>query len=380
MRVAVICAKQFKSESDVGRNEDDSDLGGGERYPTALASALSEFVTTDLITCTYERPMGSVSLRTYTADNRTLALSESARSIIGISKRLLERYDILHFVQENEIAALTAVFARATRRSRVFLTPVGGGRRSGMNQLRLAECFDGFLTISKYSTMAYPWLQKTKRPISVIYGGGDRVDHRGGPLKEDLPLGNQEVVVSESRDCVLFVGRLLPHKGVDVLLRALPNGMSATIVGPCLDRAYFDYLCSIARARGADVRFETSANDVRLRELYRRAQVTVLPSVSVDYRGVVHEHSELLGLVVLEAMWEGSPVIASAGGAMDEIVDSSYGFLVTPGDVSGLATHIERFADMSTVKRYGDAATRVAHRRFSWRSVAQEVLSGYARD
>lgn len=65
---------------------------------------------------------------------------------------------------------------------------------------------------------------------------------------------------------------MLPHKEVDVLLRALPRDMPAVIAGPTMERHYFEHLKSLVSARNLRVRFENQADDRRLLSLYESAQ------------------------------------------------------------------------------------------------------------
>ena len=151
---------------------------------------------------------------------------------------------------------------------------------------------------------------------------------------------------------LLFVGRLEPRKGIDVLLTALPRlftavpGLSVTVAGddPSGHRERF------ALTAPADVtartRFLGRVDDRRLRALYAGADVFVAPS-----------RYESFGLVLLEAMMFGVTVVASATGGMAEIVeDGESGLLVPPGDSEALAAALERvLTDPLFRRRLGDA-------------------------
>ena len=75
---------------------------------------------------------------------------------------------------------------------------------------------------------------------------------------------------------VLYVGRVMRHKGIDVLIDALPPRMGLDVVGRVYDPEYAALLRE--RAEGRDVRFVHDASDEVVAEHYRRALVTVLPS------------------------------------------------------------------------------------------------------
>lgn len=158
---------------------------------------------------------------------------------------------------------------------------------------------------------------------------------------------------------VLYVGRLIPDKGVDVLIRAMAllrkgrdgHGPSErlTVIGDGPQRAA---LVTLARDLGLDVDWRGAIGRDGVAAAMARAAVVAVPSV---YR-------EPLGLVALEAMASGAIVVASATGGLAEIVtDGVTGLSVAPGDVDALASAIERALHLSTDPVAG-AAIRVAAR------------------
>jgi glycosyltransferase involved in cell wall biosynthesis len=204
----------------------------------------------------------------------------------------------------------------------------------------------------------------------VIYGGADPVRYAPDP--------------SEVRDGVLFVGRLTPHKGVDVLLRALPPDTRLRIVGSTghdsrpPERDYPSLLAQLARDR--DVQFLGALADRELPRAYRSARVMVLPSVERTCYGRPVRVSELLGLSLLEAMASATPVVASRVGGVPEVVrDGETGFLVPPGDVQALRDALERvLGDPELATRLGVRAREDARNRFTWDQVARRCLDAYA--
>jgi glycosyltransferase involved in cell wall biosynthesis len=134
------------------------------------------------------------------------------------------------------------------------------------------------------------------------------------------------------------VGNLIPRKGLHVLLESLASmsrpSYRLDIVGsPDMDRAYSEKVRARATALGLDgrVHYHGGLHGESLADRFREAQVLVVPS---SYEG--------FGIVYLEALGFGLPVVASAAGATDEIVrHESNGFLVPSGDVFTLARRIE---------------------------------------
>lgn len=129
---------------------------------------------------------------------------------------------------------------------------------------------------------------------------------------------------------VLFVGRLRRGKGVDVLAAALPEVLRrvpearALVVGP--DEGGADGLRALAGTHGR-VRLLGRVDSETLADLYRRSAVLAFPSTD-----------ETFGIVLLEAMAAGVPVVAARAAATPEVVtDGESGLLHVPGDHAGLA-------------------------------------------
>lgn len=126
------------------------------------------------------------------------------------------------------------------------------------------------------------------------------------------------------------VRRLVPRMGLDVLIDAWPDDPDATlmIAGDGPERAALT-----ARAAGKDVRFLGRVSDEELRGWYCRADVVVVPSVAL----------EGFGLVVLEALACGTPVLASRTGGLTEVLPMlGDDLLVEPGDVGAWAHRLVR--------------------------------------
>ena len=169
---------------------------------------------------------------------------------------------------------------------------------------------------------------------------------------------------------VLFVGRLVERKGVHHLvdaISALPSDVDArlVIVGDGPERASLE---ARIRAKGLDGRIALRGrvSDAALQDAYASADAVVLPAV-VDRRG----DTEGLGVVLLEAMNYGVPVVASEiGGITDIVEDGVSGLLVPPGDAAALAEALARVArDPALAARLGEAGRRRLHARFTWEAI-----------
>jgi glycosyltransferase involved in cell wall biosynthesis len=203
----------------------------------------------------------------------------------------------------------------------------------------------------------------------VIYGGADPQRYRPGP--------------DDHRRGVLFVGRLTPHKGVDRLVRALPDGASLTVVGSGghdprpPERDYPDLLRRLAHDKA--VTFRERVSDTELPALYRAAAVYVLPSVHETCYGRHIEISELLGLSVLEAMASATPVVCSRVGGLVEVVrDGETGFVVEPGDVAALHDRMQLLLrNPRMARQLGANAREEVLKRFTWDACARRCIDAY---
>jgi D-inositol-3-phosphate glycosyltransferase len=174
---------------------------------------------------------------------------------------------------------------------------------------------------------------------------------------------------------LLYVGRLQPIKGLETLLEAMtavPEPAYLLIVGGDQDEPENGHGAALRQqvaALGLDqrVRFLRAQPQRRLRLFYASADATVMPS-----------YYESFGMVALEAMACGSPVVASrVGGLTTTVQDGVTGRLVPEGDPAALAAAITSLLDGPEGRRLGQQATRWAaeHR---WPCVAEAVCRLYS--
>ena len=175
---------------------------------------------------------------------------------------------------------------------------------------------------------------------------------------------------------LLYVGRLQPIKGLETLLEAMSELDPASkllIVGGDQDEpenGHAAYLRERVAALGLArrVQFLGAQPQRRLRLFYAAAEATVMPS-----------YYESFGMVALEAMACGSPVVASrVGGLTTTVQDGVTGWLVPEGGPAALARCLSRLlADPHERTRIGRAATRWANEH-RWPCVAEAVCRLYS--
>jgi len=182
---------------------------------------------------------------------------------------------------------------------------------------------------------------------------------------------------------VLQLGRMVPRKGVDNVIRSiavLKNrfGRDARLMiaggnssDPALNRTpELERLARIAQAEGvADrVEFIGRCDRDRLRTVYSAADVFVTTP-----------WYEPFGITPVEAMACGCPVVGAAvGGIQDTVVDGRTGFLVPPNDPHALAERLAQLgAQPALAQRMGRAGLARARKLFTWARVARGLLDVY---
>jgi phosphatidyl-myo-inositol alpha-mannosyltransferase len=170
---------------------------------------------------------------------------------------------------------------------------------------------------------------------------------------------------------VLFLGRFDERrKGMDVLLRALPTlvkrfaDLQVLIVG----RGDADELCEEAGALAGHLRFLGQVDDAEKASALRSADVYCAPNTG----------GESFGIVLVEAMAAGTPVVASDLDAFRRVLlDGAAGRLVPIDDADALAAAIITTLDDDELRaRYVKTAS-AAVRRYDWAVVAQQIMRVY---
>jgi D-inositol-3-phosphate glycosyltransferase len=207
--------------------------------------------------------------------------------------------------------------------------------------------------------------------ISIIPCGVDLELFRPLPRDQARALLNLPMETK----IVLFVGRLEPIKGVDILLDALAHldcdgcqGL-ALVVGGNVDSTEAARLLAIRDQLGLgdSVRLVGAQEQRNLPYFYAAADVCVVPSFY-----------ESFGMVAIEAMACGLPVIASrAGGLQFTVQDGQNGLLVPPGDSIALAAALQQLLTDEEMRSRLSAGGRRSASAYSWKRVAQGMTGVY---
>lgn len=205
---------------------------------------------------------------------------------------------------------------------------------------RYLETLDGFIFNSQTTRQAVARVQAHTRlnsPASLVaYPAGDRFQ----PQMDAEAIAQRALQSGPLR--ILFLGNLIPRKGLHTLLAALEQldtqGWRLSVAGnPSIDPAYAGRMRQRVERAGlsARVAFHGALDDDSLARLMRSSHLLAMPS---SYEG--------FGIVYLEGMGFGLPAIATTAGAASEIITHAQdGFLIPPEDPQVLAGHIRRLIE-----------------------------------
>ena len=182
-------------------------------------------------------------------------------------------------------------------------------------------------------------------------------------------------------DTLLFVGRLVERKGTAYVIRAVAELAEAgrdvrlVIVGDGPERATLTALAQ-SLAVGDRVEFTGALPPAAVRERYRAGGVFVMPAIT-DWKG----EQEGFGMVLVEAMAFGLPVVATRSGGIPDIVrDEETGVLVAERDVGALTRGIARMLDdPALAARLAEAARDDVRHRFAPARIASAFDTVYRR-
>ena len=202
----------------------------------------------------------------------------------------------------------------------------------------------------------------------------DKVDVvPNGVDPEDWAPPAREVRSRSDRPLIVSWGRVQYEKGFQTLVHALPEvrlaapGVRAVVAGT---GSYLPDLHATARAVGVDdiCDFPGFVPDDELKGLLHRASVAVIPSFY-----------EPFGIVALEAMAAGAPVVAAASGGLIEVIDGTgAGQLYPPGDAGALSGALRRaLADPDALSAQRRAAFELLAARYTWDAVAAATTPVY---
>lgn len=235
---------------------------------------------------------------------------------------------------------------------------------------------DAILPVSKYvgKFLKTRFRKIRQKNFHVTYCGVDpslfRFDEKSSKETRDKYKLSGDPVI-------LFVGRIVPEKGVHLLLEAyrtvkkkVPNA-KLLLVGPIQTYRHINYASNIIKACKNGIRFLGSVSHRELVSIFCAADLFVNPVLI----------PEAFGMVNVEAMACEKPVVATQIGAIPEVVENGKtGMLVPPGKTAALAEAILRIIkDQSLAEEMGNAGRVKVLRHFTWEKVTERTLEAYKK-
>ena len=226
---------------------------------------------------------------------------------------------------------------------------------------------------------------KALRKVDVEWSPyGTTLDKSGNECGSERRNGNAPVAHKVTdKFKILFVGRHIERKGICYLIEAakyLPRDkfeIRIVGVGDLTEKLKgLAQQASAAAPEGAEIIFTGKLSPEALTSEYKTANVFTLPAI-VDSKG----DTEGLGVVLIEAMELGLPVVASdVGGIPDVVVDGESGILVPEKDPQALANAFKRLeAEPALVQKLLDGAQERIRKCFTWDGIIDRQIAVYNR-
>jgi glycogen(starch) synthase len=212
-------------------------------------------------------------------------------------------------------------------------------------------------------------------PLDKVDVIPNAIDATKYQIPVDRGAVRQRYGVGYGEKLILCVGRLVPQKGIEYFIRAIPHVAKRypeakfVIVGEGWSR---DILEAEARASGQarKIQFTGFASDREVIELMTSADVLVVPSIY-----------EPFGIVALEGMATGVPVVASKVDGLAEVIEHERtGLFVYPRSPESIAWGIDRIlSDPDHAKWLTENAKDKLHKAYSWEAVAMKTVDVYRK-
>lgn len=282
---------------------------------------------------------------------------------------VLKKYDILHFNNDSDLSF--PLFSLPIRKPKILhCHNIGPNffyyRMNPVSAYLLRNVADRYISASNFGSSLLQQLGISRNKIATVHNA------------VDLAEFTVSTTSNRAQNLLLFVGRIDPSKGLHCLLRSLrllSDSVKLVIAGPLSwDSSYNSRILSsikeVNRMSSHAITYLGPQNHNQLFDLYRKATMLVLPSIS-----------ETFGIVLLEAMASGTPVVASNAGGIPEIIkDRVNGLLFRSGDFSDLARRVHTLLNDDNLRmRLGLEGRRFVEENFSYDCVVGELTKIYTQ-
>jgi D-inositol-3-phosphate glycosyltransferase len=247
-------------------------------------------------------------------------------------------------------------------------------------EMHVTEIVDRIIAATPAEEAQLNWLYEADMSKVVIVPPGVDLE-RFQPIPQEV--AKKRVGIPNHHQNIMFVGRIEPLKGVDTLLQAialiqnrhpdLVENVCVAIIGgdpwaesPDAEMARLQTLRSQLDIHDLVTFLGAKDQDI-LPNYYAAAEMVIMPS-----------HYESFGMVALEAMAMGKPVIASEVGGLAFLVkDGQNGFHVPSRDPEALAARIYELLTNEACRRELGRAARASAQEYAWANIVQRMLRLY---
>lgn len=222
--------------------------------------------------------------------------------------------------------------------------------------------------------LAREFLKEGTEKITVINPGVDKELRISKPRDYELRINLIKKYNLENKIILLSVGRLVKRKGVDMVLKSLPEVLKVAsnlvyvIGGAGADEKYLKNINKELQKTG-EIIFLGKISDEEKRGWFNLCDIFIMPSRKIgdDFEG--------FGIVLLEANMAGKPVIAGdSGGISDAVENGVNGLLVDPNDINDIIYAIVKLAkDKELREKLGKQGKERAEREFGWERQAGKI-------
>lgn len=371
-------------------------IGGLARHVHELSVALqAEGVQVDVVTVSEDprTPAEEVlqEVRVWRARPYHLAPRDFISGILQLNLAMLEKalhlflrgeqYDLLH--AHDWLAAFAArAVKHAARRplvATIHATEFGRNRGLHTDEQRYISDVEWWLTYEAWKVICCsPYMCGELQHVFHLPADKIAVISNGVDPRQFSTYGRPNPALrrryaADDEKIVFFIGRLVQEKGVHILLEAVPRILAAApktkfIIagkGPALDG-----LRSLARELGVERHcyFTGFIDDITRNFLYQFASAAVFPSLY-----------EPFGIVALEAMAAGVPVVVADVGGFSSIVEHGVtGLKCYPGDAASLAMQVATLLNSGAyARKLAKNAVRTVKKEYAWQEIAKQTRNIY---
>ncbi len=276
-------------------------------------------------------------------------------------------FDILHFMEPSIIFNWQILL-----RSKAANTLTFCSFHTGVRPLLLSLLKPLGWTMNKKIDVKIAISSSASHYARKLYPNPYKVIPAGINLARFKPEGPKENIFSDKEITILFVGRLDKRKGIFYLLLAFSD-VSKThpcrliIAGDGPEKKAAEQWVSKNKAK--NIHFLGYVENDRLPDIYRSADIFCSPATN----------GESFGVVLLEAMATGLPVVAFANKGYKEVMgDSNLGeFLVPPRDLKSLTSKLKCLVEDENLRRKLKQKSLEKAQKYSWKKIGPRILQIY---